>query len=66
MTNNINGIHKEIKASDQKLQTVTNTWEPSYWMQETKAEMLSIIVQCTAAMTRLKPPYACETWTLTI
>ena len=24
MTNNINGIHKEIKASDYKLQTVTN------------------------------------------
>ena len=24
MTNNINGIHKEIKASDHKLQTVTN------------------------------------------
>ena len=24
MTNNINGIHKEIKASGQKLQTVTN------------------------------------------
>ena len=24
MTNNINGIHKEIKASDHKLQTATN------------------------------------------
>ena len=57
MTNNINGIHKEIKASDNKLQTVTNFKYLGAIISDagSKAEILSRIAQCTTAMTRLKP-----------
>ena len=84
MTNNINRIHPEIKASDHKLQTVTNFKYLGAIISDTvsKAEIVSIIAQCTTTMTRLKTLrskvrpmhtliisillYACETWTLTI
>ena len=57
ITNNINGIHKEIKASGQKLQTVTNFKYLGAIISDagSKAEMLSKIAQCTTTMTRLKP-----------
>ena len=57
MTNNINRIHKEIKASDHKLQTVTNLKYLGAIISDagSKAEMLSRIAQCTTTMTRLKP-----------
>ncbi len=53
----VDGIHKEIKASDQKLQTVTNFKYLGSIISDagSKAEMLSIIAQCTTTMTRLKP-----------
>ncbi len=55
MTNNINGIHKEIKASGQKLQTVTNFKYMGAIISDagSKAEILSRIAQCTTTMTRL-------------
>ena len=45
MTNNINGIHKEIKASGQKLQTVTNFKYMGAIISDarSKADVLSII-----------------------
>ena len=57
MTNNINGIHKEIKSSGQKLQTDTNFKYLGAIISDagSKAEMLSRIAQCTTTMTRLKP-----------
>ena len=57
MTNNINSIHKEIKASDHKLQTVTNFKYLGAIISDagSKAEILSRIAQCTTTMTRLKP-----------
>ena len=57
MTNNIYGIHKEIKASGQKLQTATNLKYLGAIISDagSKAEMLSRIAQCTTTMTRLKP-----------
>ena len=57
MTNNINGIHKEIKASGQKLQTVTNFKYLGAIISDagSKAEIVSRIAQCTTTMTRLKP-----------
>ena len=57
MTNNINGIHKEIKASGDQLQTVTNFKYLGAIISDagSKAEMLPIRVQCTTTMTRLKP-----------
>ena len=56
MTNNINGIHKEIKASDHKLQTVTNFKYLGAIISDagSKAEILSRIAQYTTTMTRLK------------
>ena len=36
MTNNINNIHKEIKASGSKLLPTSNTWVPPYRMQDPK------------------------------
>ena len=56
MTINMNGIHKEIKASDQRLQTVTNFKYLGAIISDagSKAEMLSRIAQCTTTMTRLK------------
>ena len=55
MTNNINGIHKEIKASGQKLQTVTNFKHMGAIVSYagSKAELLSRIAQCTTTMTIL-------------
>ena len=57
MTNNINGIHKEIKASGQKLQTVTNFKYLGAIISDagSKADILSRIAQCPTTMTRLKP-----------
>ena len=57
MTNNINGIHTKIKASDHKLQTVTNFKYLGAIISDagSKAEMLSRIAQCTTTLTRLKP-----------
>ena len=57
MTNNINGIHKEIKASDHKLQTVTNFKYLGAIISDewSKDEIFSRIAQCTTTMTRLKP-----------
>ena len=57
MTHNINGIHKELKASDQKLQTVTNFKYLGSIISDagSKAEMLSRIAQCTTTVTTLKP-----------
>ena len=57
MTNNINGIHKEIKASGQKLQTVTNFKYLGAITSNagSKAEFLSRTAQCTTTMTILKP-----------
>ena len=53
MTDNINGIHKEIEASGQKLQTVTNFKCLGAIVSDagSKADILSRVVQCTAAMT---------------
>ena len=52
MTNNTNGIHKEIKESGQKLQTVTNFKYLGAIISDAgyKAEILSIIAQCTTAI----------------
>ena len=57
MTNNINGIHIEIKASGQKLQTVTNFKYMGAIISDagSKAELLSRIAQWTTTMTRLRP-----------
>ena len=57
MTNYINGIHKEIKASGQKLQSVTNFKYLGAIISDagSKAEILSRIAQCTTTMTRLRP-----------
>ena len=57
MTNNINGIHKEIKASGQKLQPFTNFKYLGAIISDagSKAEILSRIAQFTTTMTRLKP-----------
>ena len=50
---NINGIHKEIKATGQRLQTVTNFkyMGAIIWDAGSKPEMLSRIAQCTTTMT---------------
>ena len=57
MTDNINGIHKEIKASDHKLQTVTNFKYLGAIISDagSKAEIVSRIAQCTTTLTILKP-----------
>ena len=57
ITNNINGIHKERKASNQKLQTVTNFQYLGAITSDagSKADILSRIAQCTTTMLRLKP-----------
>ena len=66
MTNNINGIHTEIKASDHKLQTVTNFKYLGAIISDagSKAEILSRIAQCTTTMTRLKPVWNDQNITL--
>ena len=65
-TNNINGIHEEIKASDHNLQTVTNFKYMGAIISDagSKAEMVSRIVQCTTTMTRLKPVWNDQNITL--
>ena len=57
MTNNTSGINTEIKVNGQKLETVTSfKYLCSVITDEgLKPEMLSGIVQATAALTRLKP-----------
>ena len=66
MTNNINGIHKEIKASGQKLQTVTNFKYMGAIISDarSKADVLSRITQCTTTMTRHKPSWNDQNITL--
>ena len=57
MTNNTSGINTEIKVNRQKLETVTSfKYLHSVITDEgSKPEILSKIVQTTAALTRLKP-----------
>ena len=57
MTNNINGIHKEMQAGDQNLQTVVNFKYLGAIISDAcfKADIVSRIAQCTTAMTILKP-----------
>ena len=57
MTNNTSGINTEIKVNRQKFETVTNfKYLGSVITDEgSKPEILSRIVQITAALTRLKP-----------
>ena len=57
MTNNTSGINTDIKVNGQKLETVTSfKYLGSLISDEgSKPEILSRIVQATAALTRLKP-----------
>ncbi|WP_419631015.1 reverse transcriptase domain-containing protein [Thiolapillus sp.] len=57
MTNNTGGINTEIKVNGQKLETVTSLkYLGSVITDEgSKPEILSMIAQTTAAVTRLKP-----------
>ena len=57
MTNNTSGINTEIKINGQKLETVTSfKYLDSVITDEgSKPEILSMIAQTTAALTRLKP-----------
>ena len=57
MTNNTSGINREIKVSGQRLETVTSfKYLGSVITDEgSKLEILSRILQATAALTRLKP-----------
>ena len=57
MTNNTSGINTEIKVNGQKLETVTSfKYLGSVIPDEgSKPEILSRIVQTTAALTRPKP-----------
>ena len=57
MTNNTSGIDTEIKVNGQKLETVTSFkyLGPVITDETFKPEILSRIVQTTAALTRLKP-----------
>ena len=57
MTNNTSGINTKIKVNGQKLETVTSfKYLGSVITNEgSKPEILSRIVQTTAALTRLKP-----------
>ena len=57
MTNNSSGINTVIKVNGQKLETVTSfKYLGSVITDEgSKTEILSRIVQTTAALTRLKP-----------
>ena len=56
MTNNINGIQKEIKVKGQKLKTVTSFKYLGALVTDegSKPEVLSRIAQTTATLTRLK------------
>ena len=57
MTNNISGINTEVKISGQKLETITSfKYLGSVITDEcSKPDILSMIAQTTAALTRLKP-----------
>ena len=57
MTNNTSGINTEIKVNGQKLETVTSFRHVGSVITDegSKPEILSRIVQATAALTRLKP-----------
>ena len=57
MTNNTSGINTEIKVHAQKLETVTSFKYLGSVITDkgSKPDILSRIVQTTAAMTRLKP-----------
>ena len=57
MTNNTSGINTEIKVNGEKLETVTSfKYLGSVISDEgSKSEILSRIVQTTAALTKLKP-----------
>ena len=57
MTNNTSGINTEIKVNGRKLETVTSfKYLGSVITDEgSKPEILSRIVETTAALTRLKP-----------
>ena len=57
MTNSANGCHREIKAKIQKFGTVTGFkyLEAIVSDQSSKPEVLSRIVQATAALTKPKP-----------
>ena len=56
MTNNTSGINTEIKVNGQKLETVTSFKYVGLVIidEHFKPEILSRIVQTTAALTRLK------------
>ena len=57
MTNNTSGINKEIRVNGKKLETVTSFKYVGSVMTDggSRPEILSRIVQTTAALTRLKP-----------
>ena len=57
MTNNTSGINTEIKVNGQKIETVTSfkCLGSVITDEGSKPEILSRIVQTTAALTRLKP-----------
>ena len=57
MTNSANGIQREIKVKGQKLGTVTSFNYLGAVVSDdgSKPEVLSRIVQATAAFTKLKP-----------
>ena len=57
MTSNTSAINKEIKVNGQKLETITSfKYLGSVITDEgSKPEILSMIAQATAALTRLKP-----------
>ena len=60
MTNNTSGINTEIKVNGQKLETVTSfKYLGSVITDEgSKPEILSMIAQTTAALTKLKPVWS--------
>ena len=57
LTNSANGIQREIKVKGQKLGTVTSFkyFEVVVSDDGSKPEVLSMIAQATAALTKLKP-----------
>ena len=65
ITNNTNGINKEIKVNRQKLETVTSFKYPGSVVPDegSKPDILSRIAQTPAALTRLKPVWICLLYT---
>ena len=57
MTNNTSGINSEIHVNEQKLETVTSFkyLGSDVFYEGFKPELLSMIAQTTAALTRLRP-----------